>query len=164
MEKDEPPPIRIVIIETQSEAIVSTVLRELGTAERNQRVYVERVDHMGDVYDVSGQAGAVGPHAKSRDDSFLQVPSQGSDHVDLVQMAAQLEMLRAAMKRESGATPTAEQDDEIGHIARAQIAAQKGDSEGVMAHLKQAGIWTLKVAKEAGAEIVALTLAHLVKG
>jgi hypothetical protein len=59
------------------------------------------------------------------------------------------------MKMQSGLTPTAEQDDEIGHVARAQIAAQQGDGGGVMAHLKEAGMWTLKVAKETGAEIVA---------
>lgn len=160
MEKDEPPPTRIVIIETQSEAVITSILRELS----GQRFYIGKVSHMGDINNVSGQAGAVGSSSRSENDIFFQVSPGDIDDIDLAKMAAQLEIVRVAMKMQSGSTPTAEQDDEIGHVARAQIAARQGDGEGVMAHLKQAGVWTLKVAREAGAEIVALTLAHLVKG
>jgi hypothetical protein len=161
MGTDEPSPIRIVIIEAQSEAVLSTVLCELGGIER---VYIGRIDHMGDKNYVSGQAGAVGSNSRSKDDSFIQIPAQSVDATDLVRLAAQLEIVRTVMKQQSGLTPTAEQDDEIGHVARAQIAAKEGDEGGVMAHLKQAGAWTLKVAKDTGAEIVASFLAHLVKG
>jgi hypothetical protein len=164
MEIDEPRATRIVIIETHSEIIVNAVLRELGATERGQHVHIEKIEHLGDINNVSGQAGAVGSHSKSKNDSFLQISGTAEDSVDLASFAAELEMIRIAMKQHSGLTPTAEQDDEIGHVARAQIAAQKGDHDGVLAHLKQVGIWTWNVAKETGAEIVALTLAHMFKG
>lgn len=164
MVADEHSEVRIIIIDTQSQAIVEAVLRELGQAERSQRVHIERVKLMGDFNNITGQAAAVGSHARSETGIFIHSSPRGLTDVDLRQLAMQLEMVRAAMKRQPGLSLTAEQDDEIGHVAGAQIAAQEGDREGVMAHLKQAGRWTLNVAKETGAEIVALTLAHLAKG
>lgn len=164
MQMDEPSAIRITIIEAKSEAILSTVLRELNASGTSPRVFIENVGSMGDINYVSGQAGAVGSNASSRGDIFVQASAQGIDGVDMIQFAQQLEMMRIEMKRQSGESPSAEQDDEVGNIARAQIAAQKGDKENVMAHLKQAGAWTIQVAKDTGAEIVALTLAHLIRG
>jgi hypothetical protein len=162
METDEPWPVRIIIIETQSEVIVSRILHELGTAERGRPFYIQKVERMGDVNYVSGQAAAVGSQAVSGDASLSQISSPGSEEADLLQLAAQLETVRVAMQRLSGGTRTPEQDNEIGHVAGAQIAAQKGDHKSVMTHLRQAGAWTLAVARETGAEIVALTLAHII--
>jgi hypothetical protein len=164
MEMHDPPVTRIVIIETQSETIVQIVLRELATARESQLFHIERIDHMGDINNVNGQAGAVGSNSSSSDNSFKQVPTRRKDDIDLMRLALELEAVRMGMRQQSDATPTAEQDDEMGHIARAQIAAKKGDGTGALAHLKQAGTWAFKIAKETGAEVVASTLAHLVMG
>jgi hypothetical protein len=161
MEEDETSGIQIIIIRAQSESAISTVLRELGGFEGNHKMHIA---HQGDIYNVSGQAGAVGPSSKAEENAFIQIPGQSVKDIDPAALAAQLGTMRVAMKQQSGPTPTAEQDDEIGHVARAQIAAKNGDEEGILTHLKQVGTWTLQVAKETGAEIIALTLAHLLKG
>lgn len=160
---DESAPVRIIIIETQSEALVSRLLREMGSPGDGRKVFIEKVEMAGDTYNLSGQAGAVGPNARSSGDSFQQTAWQ-IDGVNPSQLADELATLRAAMKRLAGSDPTPEQDDEIGQIAGAQVAARKGDSAGVMRHLKDAGTWTLAVVKETSAELVALTLAHIIQG
>jgi hypothetical protein len=164
MSADERSEARIVIIDTQSQAVVDAVLRELGRAERCQRVYIERIKVMGDMNSIAGQAAAVGSHAGSEASIFIHASSLDIANIDLDQLAEQLGIVRSAMKNQRGLSLTVEQDDEIGQVAGAQIAARKGDREGVIAHLKKVGRWTLDVAKETGAEIVALTLAHLAKG
>jgi hypothetical protein len=162
--RDEPHAIRIVIIEADSESALCAALREIFAVERNREVYIGRIGHMGDINNVSGQVGAVGSNASSSDDIFMQLSMQGVQDIDLIKLATQLEMVRMAMRQQVSSVSSAEQDDEIGHVAAARIAAQKGDKESVIAHLKQVTAWTLKVAKDAGAEIVALTLAHLITG
>jgi hypothetical protein len=157
---NDTPHVRIIIIEAQSEAVVGEVLRGLGGTERTRGIFVEKVEKMGDIYNVSGQAGAVGPNAKSEHDTFVQ--SVNSEQIpDLSVIATQLQIIRLAMKDRLASGSTAEQDDQIGQIAKAQIAAEKGDGDGVMAHLKNAGSWALDVAKEVGAEVVAKLLAKL---
>ena len=164
MGKDEPHPIRIIIIEAHGEAELRAALREIFATERSGKVYIDRIGHVGDINNVSGQAGAVGSNSRSSGNAFAQLSTKDVQDIDLIRLAAQLEIVRMAMRQQASAASTAEQDDEIGHVAAARIAAQKGDKGGVMTHLKQAGAWTLKVAKDAGAEIVALTLAHLMTG
>jgi hypothetical protein len=151
MSADEPSPIKIWLIELNSEAQVAQVLHELRGGAPG--FYIGKIENMGDLNYGSGPGAAVGSHAQV---------SQNIDDVDLIKLAVQLEIVRIEMARLMGSSRTVEQDDEIGHIAGATIAAQKGDRKGVIAHLKQVGAWTLKVAKETGSEIVALTLAHLV--
>jgi hypothetical protein len=158
MMANEPSAARIIIIDTPSQAVIDAVLRELGRAEGGQSI------HIGDINNVTGQAVGVGSYARSADGIIVQISSPDPADVNLSELAAQLEMVRSMMKNQYGLSLTAEQDDEVGHVARALIAARKGDRERVAAHLKQVGRWTFKVAKEAGAEILALTLAHLVKG
>lgn len=116
---------------------------------------------MNSIYNVSGQAGAVGPNAKSENNTFIQSvhPDQ---QVDLGLVAVQLQIVRMAMKDHLALGSTAEQDEQVGQIAKAQLAAEKGDDPAVMQHLKNAGTWALDVAKEVGAEIVAKLLAHLI--
>lgn len=160
---DEVTPVRIIIIETQSEALVSRLLREMGSPNDSRKVFIEKVEMTGDTYNVSGQAGAVGPDASSHGDSFQQVVWR-IDGVNPSRLADELEAVRVAMKRIAGSDPTPEQDDEIGKVAGAQIAARKSDSAGVISYLKSVGTWTMTVVKETGAEIVALTLAHIIGG
>ena len=152
MSADEPSPVKIWLIELSNEALVAQVLHELRGGAPG--FYIGKIENMGDLNYGSGPGSAVGPNAQV---------SGNMDDVDLIKLAVQLEIVRIEMARLMGASRTAEQDDEVGHVAGAKIAAQKGDRNGVVAHLKQAGAWTLKVAKETGSEIVALTLAHLLE-
>jgi hypothetical protein len=119
---------------------------------------------MRDSYSVSGQAGAVGPAAESSDGMFAQFTPTSAKDTSLAALVAQLQLVRSALKTYSSSSPTIDKDDEIGHVARAQIAARDGNAEKASAHLRQVGKWTLEVAKEASAQIMALTLARLIKG
>jgi hypothetical protein len=152
MSADEPSPVKIWLIELKNEALVAQILHELRG--EGPGFYIGKIENMGDLNYGSGPGAAVGSHAQI---------SQNIDNVDLFKLAVQLEIVRIEMARLMGVERTAEQDNEIGHVAGAKIAAQKGDKSGVSAHLKQVGAWTLKVAKETGSEIVALTLAHLLE-
>jgi hypothetical protein len=73
--------------------------------------------------------------------------------VDLPKLAEELAHLRSAMK--SKATGKAEEDNAIGAIANAEIAATKGDGPAAIRYLKSAGSWALEVAKEIGVKVAA---------
>lgn len=152
------PRVRITIIEFQNEAIAAEVIREL-TSERGPGVHVDKVEKM-EFYNVSGQAGAVGPSARSEGDIFIQLGMESD--TDLAALAEQLRIVRLAMKDQLATGSTAEQDEQVGQVAKAEIAAAKGDKAGVMAHLKEAGTWAVVVAREAGAEIVAKLIEHYI--
>jgi hypothetical protein len=112
----------------------------------------------GDQYTVSGQAGAVGPGAHAHDMTFQQI-TETANKIDLKQLAADLSLLRAAMKKEQATT--AEQDLAIGSVAAAEAAAAKGDGPGALQHLKAAGKWAFDVATHIGASLAAAALKGL---
>ena len=60
----------------------------------------------------------------------------------------ELARLRAAMKQETEGT--AEQDEVIGEVAKAEKAAGQGDDRTMLRHLKTAGTWALGVAEKIG--------------
>ena len=157
---DEPPRARIIIIEVrESEINLADVIRELSINGPSQ-IFHGKVDHVGEArYEVSGQAGYVGPKGVSKENTFIQGAPQNTEPLDLAKLAEQLAAVRSAMKK-AAPESTLEQDDQIGHIAQAQLAAQEGDEAGALAHLKRAGTWALAVAKQIGMEIAALTIAH----
>jgi uncharacterized protein YjbI with pentapeptide repeats len=101
----------------------------------------------GDTYNISGQAGAVGPGAHAQDNTFQQIQSG----IDLPKLAEQLGRLRDTMKGE--ATGTREQDKAIGAVADAEEAAVKGDGPAALRYLKGAGTWALGIAEKIGVNI-----------
>ena len=147
------PRIRIIIIEAQSETVVVDVLRELGASK-------EAIEN---TYIVTGQIGAVGTNATSGDSTFSQTKQEMISNDDLILLAMQLELVQTAMKEHMVDGPSAERDKEINQVERAQIAAANGDKSGALSHLKKVGTWTMAVAKEVSAEIVARTLARLLE-
>ena len=153
------PPLRIIIIEAQSEGVVGDVLREIRSSYSTTHYFIEKVNTMGDTYNVNGQAGAVGPHAASTGDAFTQILGQNPSAESI---ANELKLIRLSMKKASAETLDPEQDEEIGQIAKAQIAAEKGDIHGVLEHLKHVGNWALTTAKDTGAEIVAKIIAQII--
>jgi hypothetical protein len=159
---DGPPRARIIIIEVrETETNIADVIRELGIYNNSQIIY--QGEHVGDTY-FTNQAGAVGPHSKIENSTFVQSAGRLSQEFDLVLLASQLDQLRSAMRKESSDGATLEQEVAIGKVAEAQVAAQAGDQNKTLSCLKQAGSWALEVAKKVGAEIAALALAHSLAG
>jgi hypothetical protein len=97
-----------------------------------------------DTYNIPGQAGAVGPGAQARNNTFQQIQAG----IDLPKLADELGRLRNAMKGE--ATGTREQDKAIGAVADAEEAATRGDGPTALQYLKSAGEWTLGIAEKIG--------------
>lgn len=105
---------------------------------------------MGDIYNNSGQAGAVGPKSTASGNTFVQMWNEKSDSIDLQVLATELDTLRQALKKIS-ATP--EQDASLGAVAAAQTAAQNGDGPETISYLSKAGKWALDVGTKVGAGV-----------
>lgn len=111
----------------------------------------------GGKYDISGQAGAVGPNSKAEGNVFTQVQAQQPDDVDLQALAGELSTLVSTLK-ERATRPDA--IISVGKLAEAQIAAQKGDGTAASEALSKAGPLALSTAKELGAEVVTKAMSH----
>jgi hypothetical protein len=96
-----------------------------------------------------GQTDAVDPSVHTQETTFQQVWNQGN--LDLSQLADELARLRVAMKQETEGT--AEQNEAIGKVAKAEKAAVQGDGPAALRHLKAAGQWTLGVAEKIGVAV-----------
>jgi len=108
-----------------------------------------------DTYNISGQAGAVGPNAHAHDMNFTQIGSRMEETIDLSQLAEELSKLRQAMKDEA---TEAEHDIAVSDIAKAEKAANAKDSSKVAEYLKSAGKWALDIATKIGVAIAAEAL------
>jgi hypothetical protein len=107
-------------------------------------IVIEGSPMTGDTYNISGQAGAVGPHAHAHDNTIQKVQGNGN----LASLAKEFDQLRAAMKQEPEGPP--EQDVAIGAVAAAQNAAKQGDGLAIPHCLKSAGSWALAIAEKIG--------------
>jgi hypothetical protein len=115
---------------------------EKQTAQNNTYI-------MGDNYS-AGQAGAMGPLAHAHDMTFNQISAKHLGHIDMRTLAVELSSLRREM-RQAASEP--EQDIAVGQVAAAERAAQKGDTSGVLRHLKGAGKWAFDVATKIGVSV-----------
>jgi hypothetical protein len=100
-----------------------------------------------DTYNISGQAGAVGPNSHAHDMAFQQIQNS----LDLPKLAEELGRLRSAMKQESEGTR--EQDKAVAAVAEAEEAAIKGDGRASLRHLNTAGKWALGIAEKIGVPV-----------
>jgi hypothetical protein len=114
---------------------------------------IRMIDDKGDTYNISGQAGAVGPNARAEHNTFNQTVNQGNDSLDLVALAAELTQLRIAIAKMQDPSPQAA--IAVGEIAKAEIAAGEKDTPKVMGHLKVAGKWAFETATKIGTSIAA---------
>jgi hypothetical protein len=112
--------------------------------------------HMSDTYNVSGQAGAVGPNAQAHDMVFNQIVHQVEQSVDLAALAKELSELRQAIMEKRDSSPQAAVA--LGEIAKAEIAAQEKNGSKLVEHRKAAGKWALDFAKEIGKDLVVETI------
>lgn len=93
-----------------------------SSAQRHETV-------LGDKYEVSGQAGAVGRHAQAYGVNFTQLWNDLGPSVDLNRLAEELPTLRQAMVERAG---TAEHYSAIGEVASAETQAKTGNGPRVM--------------------------------
>jgi hypothetical protein len=105
---------------------------------------------MGDQYNVSGQAGAVGPNAHAHDMTFTQVWNQLESKLSLADLAQELQQLREAMER--SATQPVEKLA-TGAVAAAEESAKQKDGPKVVEYLKTAGKWALSMAEKVGLDL-----------
>jgi len=117
---------------------------------------------IGDVYNVNGQVGALGPNAEAHNMTFKQISGQITNTINLEELSKELTLLRQAMKRES---VTVDHDIAVSEIAKAEQAAKSKDLTKVAEYLKAAGKWALDIAVQIGVPIAieAMTQAINVK-
>jgi hypothetical protein len=146
-----------VLVERVIPTLAATPKQQINIGQLAAPLAVEGVNmSKGGTYNISGQAGAVGPGAHARDNSFQQVHGG----VDLPKLAEELGRLGAAMKGETAGTR--EEDKAIGVVADAEDAAAKGDGSGALRYLKGAGKWALEVAEKVGVEVAVEALKRAV--
>jgi uncharacterized protein YjbI with pentapeptide repeats len=108
---------------------------------------------MGDKYEISGQAGAVGRNAHAHHNTFNQQVNHSDQSIDLVALASELAQLRLAIAAKQDSSTQAA--IAIGEVAKAELAAIEKDTPKVIEHLKAAGKWTLDFARDIGKDVVA---------
>ena len=124
---------------------------------RTRSQYVEYI--LGDKYNVSGQAGAVGRGAHAHGISLEQLWSQASCDIDLAQLATELRGLRKRLSQEAS---NAEQQVALGNVDAAAKAAEDGAGPKALGYLQSAGKWVFGVATEVGTGVaVAAAKKHL---
>ncbi|MER6471076.1 hypothetical protein [Streptomyces collinus] len=155
----EAPRARIIIIEVNEADSVADVVRELGFSEVPRNYFYGGVNNMGDQYNANGQVGAMGPNAQAHNATFAQVWASQSGSIDLPALASELELLRAAMRREA---ITPDHDLAVGYVAQAQVEAEGGNGPGALEFLKKAGQWALGLAKQIGVHVAALAISHAI--
>lgn len=112
------------------------------------KIVIERGDNiMHDKYEVSGQAGAVGPHAHAHDITFNQLWHDQSKNLELPVLAQELERIRRALRDEPA---SAENDIAIGAVANAEVSAKDGNGAKALEYLKTAGKAALACAEKIG--------------
>lgn len=107
---------------------------------------------MGDQYNITGQAGAVGPSSKAENNTFNQVLQQAAANLDLPALAAELAILRKSLRAQA---TDFDHDQAIVSIGAAENSAMKQDGEGALKHLKSAGKWAFDMATEIGTSVAA---------
>jgi uncharacterized protein YjbI with pentapeptide repeats len=108
---------------------------------------------IGDKYEISGQAGAVGPNAHAHHNTFNQQINHSEQSIDLVAVASELAQLRLAIAAKQDSSP--QTAIALGRVAEAELAATEKNTPKVIEHLKAAGKWTMDFAREIGKDVVA---------
>jgi hypothetical protein len=135
-----------------------SLLQLLGRAALRKNIIDKLAERMsmssGDQYFVYGPAGAVGPHAHGNVNiaNYQQAWTSVQSQVDTSKLPAELGELVDGMRAQA---TTAEQFQALAEVAAAKDAADKKDGQTLLSHLKQAGMWALKVAQDIGKDVAA---------
>jgi hypothetical protein len=105
---------------------------------------------MGDQYNISGQAGAVGPGAKAEANTFNQIPI--NQDIDMRALAKELEQLSEYLAADAR---DPEKEEDIATVVLAKKAAQRGDKGKALELLSSGGKWMIDAATQVGASLVA---------
>ena len=141
-----------------------TQLVDIGTgrgrySDEDQERVVKVV--MGDQYNVTGQAGIVGPGGHANSITFVQSWNEVSATGDTEALAADLERLRNELRAKA---TDPEHDVAVAALAEAELKAKDGDGPGAMeqlsrlGRLKGAGKWALGAATAIGTTVAAAAL------
>jgi hypothetical protein len=139
-------PVEFSLVDIANNRINMSRLQDFVRRFGGFNVVIKEVHSM-DTYNVSGQAGAIGPNVHAHDMTFTQIKTQDGETIDLPKLAQQLSMLRAKMKEQA---VDSEHDEAVGAVAAAETAAKKGDGSKAMEALAKAGKWALDVATQIG--------------
>jgi hypothetical protein len=125
---------------------------------RDPKIQAEVVNGMSaDRYDIDrSQANVIGPNAVVSDTRMQQENVENAlPGVDMNELARQLQVLTEKLKA-LAADP--EQYAALSEVSYAAQAASKQDKKGTLEHLKKAGAWALKVARDIGVQVAATAL------
>jgi len=109
----------------------------------------------GGKYEIPGQAGAVGPHAKAEVNSFTQLGAQPGDKIDLQRLAAELSTLGRTLFERANRTDAVIAAQ---RVQEAEAAANQSDEAKLSYALSEVGTIALSTAKELGTEVAALAI------
>lgn len=130
------------------------LLELMSSEDRREAASAMRMEvRMGDVYNVKA-AGAVGPRAKAKNVRINQA-WQELESKDTKLLASELSALRTELRARA---TEPEHDLATAEVASAQLAAEKGDGPGAMAHLARAGKWVLGIATSIGTTVAAAAI------
>jgi hypothetical protein len=116
---------------------------------------------MGDSYQ-TGQAGAVGPGSLAIGQQFSQVWNQSSGQIDLKELADELRKVRTEGRAAASGAP--EEDMALAELAKAEVAAEKGDGPTALGHLARTGKWALGIAQAIGVPVAVKALEIAIGG
>jgi hypothetical protein len=136
-------------IQVEYEKEIAIITTKYDTISECYKELIRRLT-VGDIYNIKGQVGAVGPGAQASDINFSQVWQELSGDVDLDKLSIELGEIRLALKKEQ---ESAENDIAAGEIASAEIAAKEGQGLKVLEHLKKAGKSILSISEKIGTMI-----------
>ena len=103
---------------------------------------------MGDSYKASqSQVGTMGAQVKTHGTTMTQNIGGFADVCDLKTLATELAALRQVMR---GAAKEPDEDMAVADVAKAEKAAEQGDTFGVLEYLRAAGKWALHTATAIG--------------
>ncbi|WNZ06173.1 hypothetical protein [Streptomyces sp. 11x1] len=125
-------------------------IREMHKSLISQRGHQEVI--MRDKYEISGQAGAVGPEAHAHDLEFKQTQQHYRPQFDLAELARELEILRQELRQQA---TTSEHDIAVVEVGAAVEAAERGDEPETLNRLRRAGRWALEAATAIGTGVAA---------
>jgi hypothetical protein len=112
----------------------------------------------GDQYEITGQAGAVGPNAHVDSAQMEQIWRGLADEIDMDRLRGELDSLRRELMARR---LTADDDRVILEITQATQAAEQGNGPGTLSHLARTGRWALSTAREIGVDLAATVIKEI---
>ncbi len=114
--------------------------------------------NMGDTYNNSGQAGAMGPNSQASNNQFIQNFGQ---QINLLELSKELGTIREKLKEEAKST---EEYIALAEVSKAEDAAKANNPSGVISSLKSGGSFLLDFAKKLGVSLAAHAIEEAMKG